>query len=661
MERMPTRRWIVLRLLCAFVCCSIAAFGGLLCCLPQTQVEAAPHTISSSNHPYDADWLDVYLILANKCFGCHRANMDRSDLSSYESLMQARSADGFRVVVPGKASESLLWRQVCWNAEARADSGKPDRPEMPLKREEWLTEGQQRIIRRWIDNGALQIKIPDFDGTPPLTEVDFPSAKQCATCHPKQYDEWSRSMHAYAQHSPVMEAFQLTLVERTSGTMGTFCTRCHTPIGIALGENGSRRNVNRSRISMEGITCVVCHRRESGRYKSSGRVRIEPGKLLDTCVYGPFDDPQQPGGVHHAAGMPYIKTSQFCGECHDVTSPEGVRLEEAFSEWLNSPAAKAGITCQQCHMGPEQGVPLADDGRPLGRAAVVPGVDPESLPLRRLSDHTFAGPDYSLLPDTEFPHKLDWMYETDYRDVANLTPYQQKTLKDLRRSNREHLRIATSKRYELLRNAAEISVAHPRGARPGQRVIVDVDVTSKFSGHGLPTGFTAERQVWVAVEVRDPRGGLVFASGDLDDNHDLRDEHSHQVMTGRLPHDPYLLNFQSKFITLTNKGTERSVVVSVNRHLAPLNILRPATGISASFGRPHGFRVSKGNLPPLKTIGQRYPVSLPREAGEYTVDVRLNFRHLPPTLLDHVGVPHLKHLLEVVVIDEYRGTINVTH
>ena len=52
------------------------------------------------------------------------------------------------------------------------------------------------------------------------------------------------------------------------------------------------------------------------------------------------------------------------------------------------------------------------------------------------------------------------------------------------------------------------------------------------------------------------------------------------------------------------------------------------------------------------------PVLLPGDTGDYRVGVRLNFRHLPPVLFDHIGIPHLKHLLEVV-IDEYQGTIEV--
>ncbi len=532
-------------------------------------------------------------------------------------------------------------------------------PEMPNDHREWLTAGQQATIRRWINNGAKQYAHDAPCLSRPLMEIDFPSAKQCAACHPKQYAEWSRSMHAYSQLSPISEAFNLTLQERTSGTMGTFCSRCHTPLGTALGENGVRRNVHRSRLSLEGITCVACHRRKDGRYKASGRIRVEPGTMLETCVFGPFDDAVQIDGTHPVAGTPYIKSAQFCGECHDVTSPNGVRLEEAFSEWQRSPAAKSGITCQHCHMGPIQGIPVPDHERPLGRAATVPGVDPKLIPLRPLSDHTFAGPDYSLLPDTEFPHKLDWMYEKDYRDTSRLTPFEKMSLTELRHSNRAHLRKAQWKRLELLGNSAEICVRHPEHAQAGQKINIGVDVISKIAGHSFPTGFTAERQLWLSVEVCDPLGHVVFVTGDFDSNGDLRDSHSRDVMTGRIAYDRHLMNFQSKFLALTSKGTERSVILSVNRHLRPINVIRPAPRIVTSFGHPPDFRIAKGSLPPLATVSKKYPVRLPRIRGTYTVDVRLNFRHLPPALLDQIGTPHLKHLLEIVVIDRHQGVIHV--
>jgi len=624
-------------------------------------LRAAPPTIRNHHHPFDPDWPDVQLIIMNKCAGCHRGGTDLADYTSYDKLIEAVTPDDDKIIVPGRPEDSPLWEYVVWNTTGEADSPHADEPEMPEDELEWLSAGQLEIVRRWIENGALEYKLPQTCSTRPLMEIDFPSARQCKSCHPKQYDEWSRSMHHYAQQSPTFEAFNLTLMERTDGTLGTFCSRCHTPIGTELGENGLVRNVHRSQISREGVTCVSCHRVKGKHYKSNARFAMEAGGLLDTCMFGPFENSASSEvDSHDSASQPYMKTSAFCGSCHDVTSPEGVRLEEAYSEWQNSPAAKQGLTCQSCHMGPVQGKPIPEDHRPWGRAAEVPGIDPERIPLRRLSNHTFAGPDYSLLPDTEFPHKLDWMYETDYRDTASLTPYQRRTLQQLRLNNRRHLRLAAEKRYEVLSNAARLHVSTPERARLGQKIKVRVDIESILAGHSFPTGFTAERQAWVQVTVYDPLGKVVFSSGNLDRNGDLRDQHSRAVETGKARHDRFLLNFQNKFVAASAVGTDQTVVLSVNRNLMPLNVVRPATGIAASFGRPPTFRIAKGSLAPLATMSRSYPVWLTSVEGDYVVHVQLNFRHLPPVLLDNIGTPHLKHLLEIVTVDEKKCVIRVS-
>ncbi|MCA9068410.1 MAG: hypothetical protein KDA84_05785, partial [Planctomycetaceae bacterium] len=630
--------------------------------LPSPSVSAAPHTISAFQHPFDPDWLEVHRILLVKCASCHRAGTERSDLTNYQGLFLVHPDLAEALVTPGKPDKSPLWNYVAWNHDGRKGSSLAEMPDMPPDPEEWLTAGQLETLQRWIKNGALEYRLPKTCSPRPLMEIDFPSARECKMCHPKQFTEWSRSMHAYAQHSPAMEAFTRKMLERTNGTIGTFCTRCHTPIGTALGEEGDRPNVYRLQISMEGVTCVVCHRLKDPYYKSNGRRFFQPGKLIEGCMYGPFDDSvSAEANAHAARGSHHLKQAAMCGTCHDVTNPAGMRLEEAFSEWQNSPAAKNGITCQHCHMGPIPGVPVLENQRPLGRAAVVPGVKPENIPLRHLSDHSFAGPDYSLLPDTEFPYKLDWMYETDYRNTAQLTAYQRKMLDRLRRKNRKELAISREQRYALLSNAAELALSAPNTAKVGDRIKVHVDVISKLAGHSFPTGFSEERQAWVELTVYDPRGCVVFASGDLDHNQDLRDEHSHDVAEGKMPFDRYLLNFQNKFVVRTFRGTERSVVIPVNRHLQPLSLLRPADEIAASFGRPSTLRVAKASLPPLGTIGRDYPVSLPNIPGDYRVVAKLNFRHLPPILFDKLGVGHLKHLLEIVTIDCKTQVIRVTN
>lgn len=623
--------------------------------------EAVPPVVRRNAHPLNQDWLEVHWVLRNKCNGCHRPGVDEHDFSTYSSLMSDGPHEAGPVVIPGDPENSPLWKSVQWNHRFDPASTAPAEPSMPPeKQEDWLTAGQLDTLYRWIKTGALEYVLPDHCNIRPIVETDFVSAKECAQCHPRQYEEWSRSMHAYAQHSPVFEAFTLTLIERTGGTIGTFCTRCHTPIGVSLGETGSTRNVHRSRISMEGVTCVVCHRMERPFYKSSGNVPVVAGLVNEGCFYGPFNDPANPdGSIHQATKGEHLLKSAFCGTCHDVTNPQGVRLEEAYSEWQNSPAAKEGHSCHDCHMGPIPGRPVKPWERPIGKAAVVPGIDPSQLPDRHLSSHAFAGPDYSLLPDTEFPEKLDWMYEKDYRKVDQLTPHERETLTQLRIRNRQQLARADAERYQLLQNSARITVTHPETARVRDKLKIRVDVTSLTEGHNLPTGFTAERQVWVEVRLIDPLGRVVYVSGDLDDNGDLRDEHSHGVEAGTISWDRHLLNFQNKFTILTLQGTERSVVIPVNRDLAPLNVIRPADEPSQSFGRPSVFRVAKASLPPRRTLGQTYPIKLPDCAGNYRLEVQLNFRHLPPVLLDKIGVSHLKRLLETVVIDDYCGTISV--
>jgi len=291
----------------------------------------------------------------------------------------------------------------------------------------------------------------------------------------------------------------------------------------------------------------------------------------------------------------------------------------------------------------------------------VPGIDPEKIPLRPLSDHTFAGPDYSLLPDTEFPHKLDWMYETDYRRTERLTLHQKTTLEQLRRKNRKQLRIAREKRYELLQNAAEILVTAPETASCGDQISVRVDVHNLVAGHNFPTGFTEERQLWISIELCDEYGRNAFVTGNFDHNGDLRDEHSHAVLGGHAHWDRNLLNFQSKFVGVATRGTERPLILSVNRQLAPLNIVRPTPEPAAAFGRPSTFRISKGSLAPLSTVSKKYSITAPEQAGRYCLRVRLNYRHVPPHLMDKIGTPHLKPLLETVVIDQHDCVMQVGH
>ena len=119
-----------------------------------------------------------------------------------------------------------------------------------------------------------------------FSETRFPSATTCARCHAEIYREWSVSSHAYAQLSPVFNAMQAKIDKLTNGTNGDFRVRCHTPVGMNLEEPTFMPNLDRHPTSREGVTCVVCHRRDQAYGKISGRLPLVEGSLYDP-VFGP--------------------------------------------------------------------------------------------------------------------------------------------------------------------------------------------------------------------------------------------------------------------------------------------------------------------------------------------------------------------------------------
>ena len=132
-----------------------------------------------------------------------------------------------------------------------------------------------------------------------------------------------------------------------------------------LGESVYISNLDRHPTSREGITCVVCHRINQNYGKASGRLALLEGDLFDP-VYGPTGNKElsrvlanpeefrvvtkrsETGrGIHTQANRFFaLTTPGFCGTCHDVTLLNGFRLEEAFAEYKQSPAAKRGVSEQ---------------------------------------------------------------------------------------------------------------------------------------------------------------------------------------------------------------------------------------------------------------------------------------------------------------------------
>lgn len=507
-------------------------------------------------------------------------------------------------------------------------------------------------------------------------EGRFPSANTCATCHPGHYREWSVSSHAYAQLSPIFNAMHGTILNLTNGTNGDFCIRCHTPVGMNLGEPEFMSNMDRHPTSREGVTCIVCHRLDRRYGKISGRLAIVEGDIFDD-VFGPVGDEEllrviespefsvntvrgQAGRAIHVGveELPAMTTSVFCGACHDVNLVNGFRLEEAFSEFKRTPAAKRGLTCQDCHMGTEPGVP---SGYAVGPAAVVGG---RPTADRKRTNHFFAGPDYSVIHEGLFPHNpraaematmREWLtfnmeagWGTDEFEAAVTPDYgfperwqfadDRYDAREVIEENRELLGWAAEQRLAVLQAGYELGDVDVRRVGPGG-IEFAVEVRNATDGHNVPTGFDAERLVFLEVTVRDADGNVVFMSGDRDPNGDIRDSHSLYVHYGELPKDPYIFNLQSKFITRMVRGGERDQVLAVNYSPDPLPFLRPSTRATVLLARPVGARKHTQTIPPLSSKWPEYRVTseqLRGSSGPYTATVRLIAQMVPVNLIPEI-------------------------
>lgn len=511
-----------------------------------------------------------------------------------------------------------------------------------------------------------------------LSALQYPSATTCGGCHPTEFKQWSVSPHAYAQLSPVFNAMQATVTKLTNGTNGDFCIRCHNTTGLSRDEPLFTANASRDSLSREGITCVTCHRVNGNYGKISGRMALQAGDIYQP-IFGPTGD----SGLKQAQANPEMKLATandrtrrrpvhlevsklfllpkpgFCGLCHDVTSPDGFRLEEAFSEYKHSPAAREGVTCQDCHMGKTQGAFSGDEQTNFdsGPAAIVGG---HPTRIRRLTDHTFAGPDYSIVHPGLFPHNTDatelasltdWLsfdYEagwgTDaFEDtVSDDYPFpdawsnldDRYDARDIIDAQLKTLDGYMQKRWTVLRNGFQIAGVETEAAGPdGLRFTVTLK--NGTDGHNVPTGFIAERLVYLRVTVTDADGHVVYASGDLDPDGDVRDAHSLYVHDGLLPRDPDLFTLQSKFLTLDLVGGERERVLAVDRSLDPLPFLRPPTSSAILTGRPAAARIHRVGIPPhgTRTAEYRVPSSALTGSGPYTADVRLVAGMVPVNLI----------------------------
>lgn len=396
---------------------------------------------------------------------------------------------------------------------------------------------------------------------PTLSPDSFAGAEACATCHTEHAAQWQSSMHAYAVKDPVFQALvEVRQVDR-DGEEDQFCMQCHTAIGTRGGEVVDHFAFNDlSPIVQEGVTCEACHKVASmERTFNSGHV-LDP----DGPMRGSIEDPVE-SMFHESEYSPLFESADLCGGCHDVIELHGLDLERPYAEWLESPAFEEGKVCQDCHMPEYTGV-------------AAPGA-----PERTLHDHHFVGVDMPL-------------------GAGALTEQQ-------RAEQRGRIQ-------DLLDTAATLKLTAPAAAMVGDQIDLLVTVTNEIDAHNLPTGTTFIRQLWVEVVVTDMDGEVLYETGTLDGNGDLRDYWSDEDPYG----DDDLLSMASGLIGLN--GAPELFPWRATEHFS--------RSISPLYDRTHTLFIP--------TTGAA--------AGPVAVEARLRFRTHPPYLLRALGLADLLERVE---------------
>ncbi|MEM7454658.1 MAG: multiheme c-type cytochrome [Planctomycetota bacterium] len=552
------------------------------------------------------------------------------------------------------------------------------------------------------------IDVPD--GEDPHLEIysrtAFPSAQECATCHEQIYEEWSSSSHAYSAISPMFHSFEQKINTLAQGTLGYFCLRCHAPVATTMGLRRDQAIWDGPKVFREGVTCVACHRVKTPFGKVNGERRMEPGDLYDP-VYGSssgggleialkYDDHYKvnedrgdtgPGQAIHRQSIQFeeLSESSFCVSCHQVAVQPGIKLEVVWDQYRASPAYRAGVTCQDCHMGK---VPGVDSGYSVGPAAVVS--DKVVNPERRHSNHAFYGPGYSIAHPGVFPHNKDadrWTFnewlQFDWRAGWGTDEFEDALFegeifaqfppvwsniddrydaRDIIEVNLAKLRYKKDLRRQVMENGSKLD--GPFFAEPpmiGDNLEFQYCVTNTNPGHNMPSGsLGAQPQLWLNVVLTGPGGEWVWESGYLDTNGDLADNHSLDVLARRVPFDEQLFNLQTKFLTTNVKGTDREMYLPINVDIDQLPFIRPAAQPVTVLNHPPFIRMEGHSLPPLGSRKAKFvvPGNLICEPGTYRLSVRMRSRAEPIYFMRFCeSTPEMERMMNEWIVDFHTSTV----
>ena len=348
------------------------------------------------------------------------------------------------------------------------------------------------------------------DTARPVAPVALNNSKSCGTanCHSQIYEEWAVGAHRWSASDQLYQTVEQIMMREEGAPATRYCGGCHDPISLMTGFKDAERGLHAPGFE-EGSSCLLCHSVQkvdiqgNGNYvwRAPKRYAFEnkPGAVpvfLSEFLLRAYPDQHQ-----RDFGRELMRRPEFCGACHkqfidkQVNKFGWVQLQNQYDDWKGSHWFRGGdrarmLTCQQCHMRlvESQDPARGDPGDPLR------GNDNKHRTHRILAANQF-------MPSAL---KLDGAAE-QIRLVEEWL--------------RGETRVPEIEDRWAKGPAVPVTIVAPGEARPGQRLLVRVNVTNNKAGHSFPTGPLDLIESWVEFVARDERGRIVYHSGMLNENH----------------------------------------------------------------------------------------------------------------------------------------------
>ncbi len=441
-------------------------------------------------------------------------------------------------------------------------------------------------------------------------------SRACGTagCHDEIVKEWLPSAHRYAAMDKVFLGIQEVMAKQNGAESTRYCGGCHDPISLFSGaKNLFSESLTGQHGYQEGISCLACHAIRETDVKGNANYTVtQPREYLwQWATNGParqvrdFLIRSYPA-EHSRLAKRSFKKPEYCAACHkqfidaEVNRVGWVQLQNQYDNWAASHWNKKGdarhtVECRECHM------PLVDSHDPASGDSLDYNRTPSD---RKHRSHRFVAAN-TLIPSAQRDQLEGWkthfdLTETWLRGEAAIPEIADKWSAG---------------------PIVKVTLSAPTTIRLGEEIPLRVVMASNKVGHDFPTGPLYIIQSWLEVTVTDPAGAVFWTSGKRNAKNFL---------------EPGTFLFKAEPVDQHGNLIDRHnlwEMVGVRFRRA----LFPGYSDTVTFSVPCSGALAQSTNSPPKDGPMEIPtqaVPAPAVAGDYRVDVALNYRKVDQFLLN---------------------------